>query len=560
MPLNLNYTHLEARACPECGQTSLASPSSSASGEHAASGTPLYLADYLRSYGISDTDTEEINGVLPMLENDAAIYDEQIHRLKGVLRELRSRRDTTKVSIKQLRSLLAPVRRLPREILDIVCWHSLPNLWDEEGIGYCQLAFSQVCHTWREVALACHPIWARLSLGDYSSKRESWTRPVWEDMLGTYIHRSGSYPLSIDVHPHSGWPSSTSEDVLWEYVAKEVHRVSSICLRLSHTRPIRLPQVLPALKRLELGTGSYVDMPATAPYISLQLQSVSHTLRTLKLFQIHTRWLNIDWSTLRELSFTSPWPPSNEETLTALRQCTCLEALEITMFGLEEGIMDTQPDIVLPRLRRLKIYDETMRLVPLLQLPALQVLHADMQRRYQNIIPHSLVRHGRSLAALRTLTVQDLFCSSFPSLLDFPGVRRLRLLQIGNEGPMHRPLVRAIEIATGGSIVPLPGLTHLEVDGRNWDGSRWCREDEEAIEKAVESRIGFPEAGDLENIQRLTIKVPDAMFSEVFLAWLEGLEGRSVVVEYIDSQVNHRIDQQRRSWIHDPEDMEDFIV
>ena len=147
MPLNLDYTHLEAQECPECGQTSLASRSSSVSGEHAASGTPLCLTDYLRSYGISDTDTEEINGVLPMLENDAAIYDQQIHRLKGVLRELRSRRDDTKASIKQLRSLLAPVRRLPREILDIICWHSLPNLWDEEGVGYCQLAFSQVCHT-----------------------------------------------------------------------------------------------------------------------------------------------------------------------------------------------------------------------------------------------------------------------------------------------------------------------------------------------------------------------------------------------------------------------------
>ncbi|KAL1718928.1 hypothetical protein EV715DRAFT_200303 [Schizophyllum commune] len=558
MPLNLNYTHLEARACPECGQTSLTSPSSSASGEHAASGTPLCLTDYLRSYGISDTDTEEINGALPMLENDAAIYDEQIHRLKGVLQELRSRRDTTKASIKQLRSLLAPVRRLPREILDIICWHSLPDLWDEESVGYCQLAFSQVCHTWREVALACHPIWARLSLGNYSSKREPWKRAVWKDILETYIHRSGSYPLSIDVYPHDGWPSSTGEDVLWECVAKEVHRVSSICLRLSATRLIRLPQALPALKRLRLGMGSYEDIPPTA--LDISLQNVSHTLRTLKLFQVHTKWLDVDWSTLRELSFTSPYPTSNEETLAALRQCSRLEALEISMFRLE-GILDTQSDIVLPRLRRLKTYQETLRLVPLLRLPALHELHADMRRGYDpEFVPHSLVRHGRALATLRTLIVQDLFCSSFPSLLDFPGVRRLRLLQIGTEGPMHLALVRALEIVAGESIVPLPGLTHLEVDGRNWDGSRWCREDEEAIEKAVESRIGFPEAGDPENIQRLTIKVPDAMFSEVFLAWLEGLEGRGVVVEYIDSQVNHRIDQQRRSWIHDPEDMEDFIV
>ncbi|KAL1662573.1 hypothetical protein GGF50DRAFT_58685 [Schizophyllum commune] len=559
MPLNLNYTHLEAQECPECGQTSLASPSASASGEHAASGTPLCLTDYLRSYGISDTDTEEINGALPMLENDAAIYDEQIHRLKGVLRELLSRRDTTKASIKQLRSLLAPVRRLPREILDIICWHSLPDLWDEESVGYCQLAFSQVCHTWREVALMCHPIWARLSLGNYSSKREPWTWAVWKDILETYIHRSGSYPLSIDAYPHDGWPSSTGEDVLWECVAKEVHRVSSICLRLSATRPIRLPQALPALKRLQLGTGSYEDIPATA--LDISLQNVSHTLRTLKLFQVHTKWLDVDWSTLRELSFTSPHSTSNEETLAALRQCTRLEALEISMFRLGGGFVDTQPDIVLPRLRRLKTYKATLRLVPLLRLPALQELHADMRRGYdREVIPQSLVRHGRTLATLRTLTVQDLFCTSFPSLRDVPGVHRLRLLQIGHEGPMHRALVRAIEIVAGESIVPLPSLTHLEVDGRNWGGSRWCREDEEAIEKAVESRIGLPEAGDLESIQRLTIKVPDATFSEVFLAWLEGLEGRSVVVEYIDSQVNYRIDQQRRSWIHDPEDMEDFIV
>ena len=55
----------------------------------------------------------------------------------------------------------------------------------------------------------------------------------------------------------------------------------------------------------------------------------------------------------------------------------------------------------------------------------------------------------------------------------------------------------------------------------------------------MDSRIGLSATDDVAALQRLTVKIPDAVFSKNFLAWLGELDGRGVTVAYLDSQTAH---------------------
>ena len=83
---------------------------------------PPNLTTYLRSsYVPSDLDISSIYGLLPVMESDVASYDDHIQRLEETLLNFRRRRDETKTGIAQLRALVAPVRRLPNELLGMIC-------------------------------------------------------------------------------------------------------------------------------------------------------------------------------------------------------------------------------------------------------------------------------------------------------------------------------------------------------------------------------------------------------------------------------------------------------
>ncbi|KAL1710033.1 hypothetical protein EV121DRAFT_286071 [Schizophyllum commune] len=57
------------------------------------------------------------------------------------------------------RAALAPVRRLPRELLIAIFMLALPDAWDEADVR-ATLNFAAVCFCWREVALAIPQFWA----------------------------------------------------------------------------------------------------------------------------------------------------------------------------------------------------------------------------------------------------------------------------------------------------------------------------------------------------------------------------------------------------------------
>ncbi|CAK5272453.1 unnamed protein product [Mycena citricolor] len=90
-------------------------------------------------------------------------------------------------SIKQTRAYLAPIRRLPGELLRELF------LWCFEGHPCCAWVLSAVCRTWRMQALSIPRIWSKIRL--FTNQNSS------PDTIRLWLERSGSsVPLDIEIY------------------------------------------------------------------------------------------------------------------------------------------------------------------------------------------------------------------------------------------------------------------------------------------------------------------------------------------------------------------------
>ncbi|KAL1662574.1 hypothetical protein GGF50DRAFT_116863 [Schizophyllum commune] len=536
MPLDLPFsrTGLSLQECRHCGQSSLPLPA----GEPPNLRTSTNLMAYLRNNVLPEADENAVKAILPVLKSDVDVYDEQIRRLEETLHALRPRRDATEASITQLSSLLAPIRRLPREILDTICLYSLPSDWTTADMGSVKLPFAQICHTWREVALASSRVWAHMSLGRDSPHKRYYRKQRWRDIMPVYIRRSRAHAVSLSALPFTE-NDVVSNGFFWKLVGEVADRLSTLRLRLwSSLRVENFPSALPALTTLELGLQEHLRPDKLVG--TLQLRHTATSIRSLTLFEIHPHRIDVEWSRLRELVLTAMNVGTEEEILAAVRRCINLEYLEIGLHScIDEEEIGMEDDVALIHLRKLKTLRGALHIVPILRAPLLQELHADLQRERHNILmPTKIVKEGLSIPTLETLTIEDIYCRTVPALHGLSGVRHLRLIQNGYFGPIDCEILDMLKV-TPETVAPLPGLVHLEINGSNTCEESWVREDEETVEEVVDSRVGLSATDDVAALQRLTVKIPDAVFSNNFLAWLGELDGRGVTVEYLDSQTAH---------------------
>lgn len=308
------------------------------------------MTTHLRSnYAPSEAEATAIEGILPTMEADVLFYDEQIRRLEEALSTLRPRRDATKEGIQRLRSLLAPVRRLPRELLDLICSFTIPDYWFDAEIAQHKLVFAQVCHAWREVALDSPALWTHINMSHLDLTRRAHRKQGrWKEMLQAYVRRSGVRPLTFKIwssSPEHQRGSAADAPFFWQIVAREAQRVRALHLRLpEYMAPDTFPNALPALQTMHVGP----QRPQTVPLYTLPLRSAAPALHTLGVYDMQARYLDVNWANLRVLIMPTYANASCEEVLAMLRECTRLEALEIYVGYVDDETEVREGDVLMP--------------------------------------------------------------------------------------------------------------------------------------------------------------------------------------------------------------------
>jgi len=271
--------------------------------------------------------------------------DQEIAKFELAIRQLKHRRNN-----------LAPISRLPPEILGKVFSFIPFGEWDNFSTSASWIAFSEVSHSWRAVAINTPELWGELPLGNVKRAR-------------TMLERSKMTDLSINYEFSNIFAPLTSPVVtfLRDVLANHLSHIGELRLkRLKPTTFAHLFKDISPSRASKLHTLS-ISAGYTLPSISLsEPQSTLPDdvfLETERLRHLELSACNINWdaSLLRNLETLtlshSHNRPSLKQVLAALRQMPGLKSLKMShsLPKSGDGLVSTKETISLPRLRMLHL-------------------------------------------------------------------------------------------------------------------------------------------------------------------------------------------------------------
>ncbi|KAF9003546.1 hypothetical protein BDQ17DRAFT_1279524 [Cyathus striatus] len=188
-------------------------------------------SDVLRNnivpYGFERVSTElEIENA----ESEIDQLGEEIDALERKIDSLRKRHIALQKFTTQKKSLLAPIRKLPQDVLQYLfleCqWHL-----EEDAPGYISVCnprafiriITQVCAHWRSVALSCPALWSRILIKEVDDEA---IYTFDDDIVGPFVEKcislSREAPLHIDTW--SDCPESLFADRCVKTIAEAAYR------------------------------------------------------------------------------------------------------------------------------------------------------------------------------------------------------------------------------------------------------------------------------------------------------------------------------------------------
>ncbi|KAJ7726512.1 hypothetical protein B0H16DRAFT_265517 [Mycena metata] len=302
--------------------------------------------------------------------------EDKIARIDSQIKDLERLRDRERRIVARLRAAIAPVHKLPAELLVEIfrykCDSEYTATW-RSVIKKVQV-LSHVCVYWRRVAINTPRLWTNT----LSIELGKATTDAYAARLKEWLNRSA--PLPIGVHLVS-WSGADATAVLKVLLAA-VHRWSEANFDLPSLSVLSRvpPEALKCLQSLTLHSRRDTNSG------SLSAFSLAHNLRSLSLDIRHSARLRLPWSNLLDLNMTADTP---EEALHGLLQCTNIVSASFRMPAWED--LPDLSEINLTTLGRLETLDITVNadtesgfVVPFfvcLALPALKrlVLHLELE-------------------------------------------------------------------------------------------------------------------------------------------------------------------------------------
>ncbi|PBK98726.1 hypothetical protein ARMGADRAFT_587455 [Armillaria gallica] len=206
-----------------------------------------------------------LRGIRPPLDDDHALLDAEIAKLNQLwslydaqLEEIQSRRRPVLKGLENCRSIHAPIRRLPREIL-IEIFHLVCDSWwqdpkeirsartynDSLDVSGPLWVLGHVCGLWRDTLHTSPVSWAR---NVDVSPPFSWHA---SEVLQTYLERTGKHPLNLRaVYYNDDNGMANNREIIYLIIQSCYHwKNVYLC---THPHYLRSISHLPSLQTIEL--------------------------------------------------------------------------------------------------------------------------------------------------------------------------------------------------------------------------------------------------------------------------------------------------------------------
>uniref|UniRef100_A0A0W0F804 F-box domain-containing protein n=1 Tax=Moniliophthora roreri TaxID=221103 RepID=A0A0W0F804_MONRR len=269
---------------------------------------PADLQNRLRqSAQLSPCEDATISQFIQDAEHDMQMYERYVQQFN-------IRQVALQLEIARYKSLKSPIRRLPRDILEVVFLHSAPVNNLGVGRAWYSAAFdlSSVCHQWREVAIDCPTLWCNIA----SSLSKRAKEPV-----EICLSRSKNHPLSLKLSRANDGDEGVFS-LLLAHSNRWVNLDMDFNILLSLARPSgEFDGRLPLLK------SALYEGPHPRAQEFLNSLSTAPKLRQLTCVE-HIPPGSFRWSSIRDLCLVHLANPDTPRyALDALRECQHLESL-----------------------------------------------------------------------------------------------------------------------------------------------------------------------------------------------------------------------------------------
>ncbi|KAK7462299.1 hypothetical protein VKT23_007900 [Stygiomarasmius scandens] len=390
--------------------------------------------------------------------------------------------------IATIRNLLTPIRRIPPEILTEIFlqyvqsensldWQPSEKQQRLGSLVYLPPAvvLSQVCWSWRRTAEMQPCLWAKLS---FTIKKS----PPDPELLGVWLHRSGTLPLDIEIRAFRYDYPKFSDDLLntllsfsarWRSLHFERFRISDIQRLLN--QPHREVHV-PLLEDVTFNCDYFPSGHSSLSVIEEAPQLI--TFRIDAEIDIVGPTETLKTTLITHLDLSGEAIPS--DIFEFLKPCHLLQEFTLNILDLDDPVEIPSYDIIqFPHLRILCInFIQNFGCPQIfngLKLPSLSELSIDHDLSYESLdkselanrispIPFLIGLHERSKFELLEFSLLNTATVSTMDLLDF--LRRLPSLQILNLQDCHLDtgdFVKALRVSKSMATedIYLPRLTKL---------------------------------------------------------------------------------------------------
>lgn len=496
---------------------------------------PFDILPRLRS-GVCPTVTEEnqTRGFLEDVEKEQARLEAEISRLQDVIKSLQVRSEALLSQGEKCKSLLAPIRRLPLEVLAQIFALCGPNhirLYEAHVIP--ALRLGRVCYYWNRGVISTRQIWSHIVLEDDSTERAS-------TCLQKVLKLGGNVPLNFSSN-HLIDTDSPYRSTLYHLV-QHCRRWQSMKIDLI------FPDSPETRSALEAITGNipvleYLDISAFRLSQSIHSFEICPRLREVRLHSMDCEKIRLPWQQLTSFKASDV---SARDVCLVVQQAIALEQLEVIKVS-KAKTEAPAPMVMGSALKCLSISlednDHYVRsgvaiLFKTLTLPSLAVLSL------QNCMPDSDIFNKfilRSSCPLESLTVTHLRHDSGDLVQFLEPLHHLQSLAIKEPSqssqqscsnpPVNRAANKLLTRMTFDPKSPskliLPHLRHFELETSS--NGRFCGVSEQILVKWIKSQVKRLEASpstllrvDLKLYDRILAEKNVTMFSKV--ASLPGVE------------------------------------